>query len=105
MSTQFQQATIPVADPATFSVVRSAIDKNFAPQGVEKYLRTLDSGKLRIREFEQVLKAGKLGPEAASAYAKLNDGDQGQIRELYLASLEKVPTELRDKYFKLYAYY
>ena len=105
MSTQFQQATIPVADPATFDVVRSAIDRSFSPQGVQGYLQTLDRSKLRIREFEQVLNAGKLGPQAASAYAKLGDGDQGQIRELYLASLEKVPVELRDKYFKLYAYY
>ena len=105
MTTQFQQATLPVADPATFDIVRGAIDRSFSPAGVEAFLRSLDKAGLRIREFEQVLDDGKLGPEAASAYARLNDADQGQIRELYLASLEKVPMELRDRYFKLYAYY
>ena len=105
MSTQFQQATIPVAHPATFDVVRGAIDRSFSAQGVENFLRSLESRKLRIRDFEQVLNAGKLGSDAAAAYAKLGDADQGMIRELYLASLEKVPVEFRDKYFKLYAYY
>lgn len=105
LSTQFQQATIAVADPQTFSVVENAITRSFSTAGVDKFLRSLAGSHLRIREFEQVLKAGKLGADAASAYAKLNDGDQGMIRELYLASLEKVPADLRDKYFKLYAYY
>ena len=47
-------------------------------------------------------------PDARLAAARLEEARavrQGQIRELYLASLEKVPVELRDKYFKLYAYY
>jgi hypothetical protein len=105
LSTTFQQATIPVADPATFGVVSSAIEQNFSPNGIAGFLKALDKSSLRIREFENVLKAGKLGPEANAAYAKLGDGDQGMIRELYLASLEKVPMDLRDKYFKLYAYY
>jgi hypothetical protein len=35
----------------------------------------------------------------------LSNGDQGQIREFYLASLEKVDASLRDKHFKVYAYY
>jgi hypothetical protein len=105
LSTTFQQAIIPVSDPATHGVVQSAIDKSFSAQGVEAFLRSLEKSSIRIRDFEHALKAGKLGPDAAAAYAKLGDGDQGMIRELYLASLEKVPTELRDKYFKIYAYY
>ena len=36
---------------------------------------------------------------------KLDNSDQGQIRELYLASLERVAPELREKFFRLYAYY
>jgi hypothetical protein len=52
-----------------------------------------------------VLNGGKLGVNAAAEYQKLTDGDQGQIREFYLASLEQVEPSLRDKYFKLYAYY
>jgi hypothetical protein len=51
-----------------------------------------------------VLESGKLGGDTAAEYGKLSDGDQGQIREFYLASLEQVDVPLRDKYFKLYAY-
>ena len=40
-----------------------------------------------------------------SHYQQLGNADQGQIREFYLASLERVPPELRQKFFKLYAYY
>ncbi|MDE1155029.1 MAG: hypothetical protein PW735_04765 [Acidobacteriaceae bacterium] len=105
MSTTFQQAVIPVADPATFAVVQAAIDKHFSPNGAAAFLKSLEKRGLRIREFEQVLKAGKLGAETAAAYAKLGDADQGMIRENYLAALERVPTELRNTYFKIYAYY
>ena len=60
---------------------------------------------LRIRNFEDVLSAGLLGETTRSKYASLGNADQGQIREFYLASLERVEPELRDKFFKLYAYY
>ena len=102
---QSEQATIPVADPQTFSTVQGAIDQSFSSSRVAEFLRSLEKNKLRIRDFEQVLQSGKLGQDAAAAYGKLGDGDQGMIREYYLASLEKVPGELRDKYFKIYAYY
>ncbi len=101
----YQQAAIPVSDPATFGAVQGAIDKSFSADGIRGFLKSLDKSSLRIREFEQVLRAGKLGSSAAAEYASLGDADQGQIRELYLASLERVPMELRDKFFKLYAYY
>ena len=60
---------------------------------------------LRIRDFETVLRTGKLGAGTAAEYGKLQNGDQGQIREFYLASLEKVAPDLRQRFFKLYAYY
>ena len=101
----YQQAAIPVSDPATFGAVQGAIDRSFSASGIKDFLKSLAKNNLRIRDFEEVLNAGKLGPESAANYAKLDDGDRGQIRELYLASLEKVPGDLRDKYFKLYAYY
>ena len=101
----YQQATIPVADPETFGAVQGAIDESFSSSHVVDFLRSLEKGRLRIRDFEDVLRAGKLGPAAAEGYGKLGDGDQGMIRERYLACLEQVPLELRDKYFKLYAYY
>ena len=46
---------------------------------------------------------GILGAE--TEYGRLGIGDQGLIREFYLASREQVAPELRAKFFKLYAYY
>jgi hypothetical protein len=101
----YERPTMEVADATTFSAVKSAIEEKFAAGNVENFLKSLVRGGLRIREFEAVAKAGKLGPETGAQYASLSNGDQGQIRELYLAALERVDLGLRDKYFKLYAYY
>jgi hypothetical protein len=101
----YERPPVAVADEATFRTVKSAIESSFAAHNVEKFLRSLERAGIRVREFESVLNAGKLGVSTAVAYNKLTDGDQGQIREFYLASLEKVELPLRDKYFKLYAYY
>ena len=105
MSALHQQAVLTVTDPATFTAVQSAVDQSFSAAKVESFLKSLKSAGLRIRDFEKVLKAGKLGASAPAQYGKLDNSDQGQIREHYLASLEKVDLDLRDKYFKLYAYY
>ena len=105
MGTLYQQAVIPVADPTTFDAVRSAIDTGFSSPRVADFLRSIDRSGLRIREFESVLDRGLLGPESASQYARLGNADQGQIRELYLAALERVSPDLRNRFFKLYAYY
>ena len=105
MGATYQQAVIPVADPETFGAVRTAIDTGFSSARVAEFLRSIDRSGLRIREFESVLTRGLLGPETAGQYARLGDADQGQIRELYLAALEQVSPELRNRFFKLYAYY
>jgi hypothetical protein len=101
----YERPPVTVDNEPTFRTVKSAIESSFAPHNVEKFLRSLDRAGLRIRDFESVLNGGKLGISAAAEYKKLTDGDQGQIREFYLASLEHVEPSLRDKYFKLYAYY
>ena len=101
----YERPAVSVDDPSTFAEIKSTIDANFAERGIENFLRALDRAGLRIREFEQVLAAGKLGDAAAAQYARLSPGDQGQVRELYLASLEQVTLALRDRFFKLYAYY
>jgi hypothetical protein len=101
----FHQPVLDVVNGPAFAAVKSAVAGAFAPQSVLKFLKSLERASLRIRDFEAVLKAGKLGPDTAVEYIKLSDGDQGQIRELYLASLERVDLPLRDKFFKLYAYY
>ena len=101
----YERSAMGVQDETAFAAVKQAIAEHFAPAHVEEFLRTVAAGKLRIRDFEGVLAIGKLGGDTATEYGKLSDGDQGQIREFYLASLEQVELPLRDKYFKLYAYY
>ena len=105
MSALHEQPVIPVADPEAFGAVRSAIETAFSPAKVEDFLKSLQRAGLRIRGFELVLRKGLLGASAAGEYGRLGNSDQGQIREFYLASLEQVDVPLRDKYFKLYAYY
>ena len=104
-SALYERPVMSVVDQPTFSAVRTAIEEAFTPSRIAEFLRSLERSGLRIRNFEAVLAAGKLGAGAAAQYATLSNGDQGQIREFYLASLEQVELSLRDKYFKLYAYY
>jgi hypothetical protein len=105
LSTTYEQPVLAVADPQGFGAVKAAIESSFSSSKVADFLRLLERSKLRIREFETVLGKGALGAKTAAEYSRLGNSDQGQIRELYLASLEKVAPELRDKFFKLYAYY
>jgi hypothetical protein len=105
LSTTYQQPVLPISDPQTFGAVRSAIESSFASSRVADFLKSLERSKLRIRDFETVLGKGVLGKATTAEYSRLDNSDQGQIRELYLASLERVAPELREKFFKLYAYY
>ena len=105
MSTMYEQPVLPVGDARRFGAVKSSIETSFAMGQVAQFLKSLDRLKLRIRDFESVLNAGLLGPATASEYMQLGNSDQGQIREFYLASLEKVAPELRQKFFRLYSYY
>ena len=105
MSALHEQAVIPVADPQAFGAVKSAIETAFSPAKVKDFLKSVERAGLRIRDYELVLRKGLLGAATAGEYDRLGNGDQGQIREFYLASLEKVAPELRSKFLKLYAYY
>jgi hypothetical protein len=105
LSALHEQAVIPVADPQAFDAVRSAIQIAFSSAKVKDFLKSVERAGLRIRDFEPVLQSGVLGASAANDYKRLGASDQGQIREFYLASLEKVAPELRTQFFKLYAYY
>lgn len=100
-----EQGTIPVTDPENYDAVYTAIDEAFSEARVKEFLGSMQQARLRIRDFEQVLRKGILGAPAENTYNCLGNGDQGLIREFYLASLEKVSPELRTKFFKLYAYY
>jgi hypothetical protein len=101
----FERPVLPIADPQSFSAVRSVIESSFSSARVAEFLKSLSRQGIRVRHFETVLGKGLLGEKTKTEYAKLGSADQGQIRELYLASLELVAPELREKFFKLYAYY
>ncbi len=105
MSTIYEKPVMPVADPTVFNAVKAAIESSFSSSKAAEFFKSLSRAGIRVRDFEAVLKQGLLGGSTASEYARLQGGDQGQIREFYLASLEKVAPELREKFFKLYAYY
>ena len=105
MSALREQGTIPVTDPENYDAVYAAIETAFSAARVKEFLGTMLRAGLRIRDFELVLRKGILGAAIANEYDALGNGDQGQIREFYLASLERVAPELRTKFFKLYAYY
>ena len=105
MTALHEQGAIPVTDPENYDAVHAAIEAVFAAARVKDFLKSMQRARLRIRDFEQVLRKGILGAAIATEYDALGSGDQGQIREFYLASLEKVAPDLRTKFFKLYAYY
>jgi hypothetical protein len=105
LSNMYEQAVLAVADPEPFGVVKAAIEASFSAAGIAAFLKSVEHSGSRIRDFQGVLGKGLLGSAAVAEYGKLGTSDQGQIRELYLASLERVAPELRQKFFKLYAYY
>jgi hypothetical protein len=105
LSALHEQALIPVADQQRFRAVRSAIETAFSASKVREFLRQLQRSSLRIRDYEMVLAKGALGSNTAAEYHGLGPSDQGQIREFYLATLEKVSPDLRAEFFKLYSYY
>jgi len=101
----YEQAVLQVADPEPFGAVRAAVEASFSSDRIVAFLKSLERAGVRIRDFQAVLSKGLLGKSTAAEYGRLGNSDQGQIRELYLASLERVAPDLRAKFFKLYAYY
>ena len=101
----FEQAAIAVTDQQGYGRLHALIDAAFDARDVDQLLNRVTGAKLRIRDFESVLKRGYLGKEAISLYSALPVSDQGLTRERYLSLVEKVPAELRHRYFKAYAYY
>jgi hypothetical protein len=101
----FEKPVLEVQDVASYDVVRSAIQFVLSSSSAANYLKQVERLRLRVRDFEALLNRGLLGHEAVTAYGRLGDLDRGQIRELYLESVEHVAPELRAKYLKAYAYY
>jgi len=105
LSAMYEQPELLIADPEPFGAVRSAISDSFSTGKVAAFLKSVERAGVRIRDFQGVVSKGLLGATTAGEYSRLGDSDQGQIREFYLASLEKVSPDLRRKFFRLYAYY
>ena len=101
----FEQAAIAVQDEQGFAQLHALIDAAFDARDVEVFLNRVTKAKLRIRDYEGVLRRGLLGKEAIALYQALPVSDQGLTRERYLRLVEAVPLELRQRYFRVYAYY
>ncbi len=101
----FEQAAIAVRDEQGFAKLHGLIDAAFDARDVEVFLNRVSKSKLRIRDYEGVLNRGLLGKEATAVYQALPVSDQGLTRERYLRLVEAVPLELRQRYFRVYAYY
>jgi len=101
----FEQATIAVQDEQGYAQFHALVDAAFDARDVEVFLHRVTRANLRIRDFEAVLERGLLGKQAQQLYAALPVSDQALTRERYLQLLEAVPEELRQRYFRVYAYY
>ena len=101
----FEQAGIAVTDQQGFAKLHALIDAAFDARDVEFFLNRVKKSKFRVRDYENVLNSGLLGKDAIQLYKALPVSDQGLTRERYLRLVEAVPLELRQRYFRIYAYY
>ena len=101
----FEQAVFPVQNVQGFELLSLRIEAAFAANRADLFLASVASKKLRVRQFELVLEKGLLGKDGPEIYKALPTSDQALIREKYLARIEKVPSELRQRFLKIYAYY
>jgi hypothetical protein len=108
----FEPGVIKVEKEREFGDLKAAMEKAFAADRVTKYLKSLDSRKIRIRNLDAVFAAdvidratGDKAGAARSLYGSLPVSDQAQMREFYLSKIEEVDPALRAKFHKLYQYY
>jgi hypothetical protein len=101
----FEQAAIAVRDEQGYAQLHALIDVAFDARDVEVFLNRVKRAKLRVRDFENILRRGLLGKPAIALYAALPVSDQGLTRERYLRLVEAVALEPRQRYFRVYAYY
>jgi hypothetical protein len=101
----FEQAPIAVRNEQGFGQLHALVDAAFDARDVEVLLDRVIRFKLRIRDFEGVMKRGLLGKDAETLYAALPVSDQALTRERYLRLVEAVAPELRQRYLRAYAYY
>jgi hypothetical protein len=108
----FEQSVIKVENEREFGDLKAAIEKAFAADRVTKYLKELESRKIRVRNLDAIFAAGAIdrvagdkSGTARSLYGSLPVSDQAQIREFYLSKLEEIDPAVRAKFHRLYQYY
>jgi hypothetical protein len=108
----FEQGTIKVEKEHEFGDLKVAIEKAFAAERIAKFLKTLNSRGIRVRDLDAVFAADAIdvaaqekAGTARSLYQSLPVSDQAQVRELYLSKIEEVDLAVRAKFHKLYQYY
>ena len=102
---KFEQAAIAVQDSDGYAQLHKLVDAAFDARDVEVFLSRAKRMKLRIRDYEAVVSRGLLGKDAPVLYKALPVSDQALTRERYLQLVEAVALELRQRYYKVYAYY
>ncbi len=101
LSALHEQPVLPVADPKAFGAVKVRHRNRLLLQpGQQSFLKSLERAELAHPRLRAVLRKGMLGASTAAEYDRLGNGDQGQIREFYLASLEKVARRTAGKVFQ-----
>jgi len=101
----FEQAVYAVENQQAFQQLAAKVDGALAANRADLYLASVAKKKLRVRQFQEIVAAGLLGKDAQALYSELPVSDQALMREKYLAAIEKVPGDLRQRFLKLYAYY
>jgi len=108
----FEAGVIKVEKEREFGDLKGAMEKAFAADRITKYLKTLASRHIRVRNLDAVFEADAIdraaGDKIGTArllHDSLPVSDQAQIREFYLSKIEEVDPALRAKFHKLYQYY
>jgi len=107
----FEQARIGVVREREFAELKSGIERAFASDRVEKFLKSLKSSGIPARDMDRILAANALDAAAESKagtaqslYQAMPVSDQAQVREFYLSRVEEVSPALRAKFHKVYQY-
>jgi hypothetical protein len=107
----FEQATIGIVREREFNELKAGIERAFASDRVEKFLKSLKAAGIPARDLDRILAAnaidaaaGSKAGTAQSLYQALPVSDQGQVREFYLSRIEEVDPTLRAKFHKIYQY-
>ena len=101
----FEQVAIGVVETEQYQRLHAQIDAAFAERDVEVFLNKVCRAGLGIRNVEAVIDRGLLGKDAAGLYGSLPVSDQALTRERYLALVETVSPQLRQRYRKAYTGY